>query len=180
MWGRLIGAAFVIPAVLFWRKGFFNSGMKKRVLIFGSLIGFQGLLGWYMVKSGLEDRFHGESDVPRVSQYRLAAHLGSALVLYSLFFWSSLHNLLPAQPIQTASKALIKFKRLVHMSKATVFITALSGAFVAGLDAGLVYNSYPLMAGRMVPEDWLAFKPVLRNFTENPSTVQFDHRTLVF
>lgn len=55
----------------------------------------------------------------------------------------------------------------------------LTGAFVAGLDAGLVYNSYPLMAGRIVPEDWLAFSPTLRNFTENPSTVQFDHRTLV-
>lgn len=86
----------------------------------------QGLLGWYMVKSGLEDRFHGESDVPRVSQYRLAAHLGSALVLYSLFFWSSLHHLLPAQTMQK-TLALAKFKHMVNMSKAAVFITALSG-----------------------------------------------------
>nr|CAG4636114.1 EOG090X04TT [Eubosmina coregoni]SVE69750.1 EOG090X04TT [Eubosmina coregoni] len=177
MWGRLIGAFFVIPAAIFWRKGFFNSGMKKKVLIFGSLIGCQGLLGWYMVKSGLEDRFHGESDIPRVSQYRLASHLGSALILYSLFFWNSLHHLLPASSM-VVSKAAIKFKRLVHLSKATVFITALSGAFVAGLDAGLVYNSYPLMGNRVVPEDLLAFKPVIRNFTENPTTVQFDHRTL--
>nr|CAG4637738.1 EOG090X04TT [Chydorus sphaericus] len=177
MWGRLIGAVFVIPAAIFWRKGFFNSAMKKRVLIFGSLIGFQGLLGWYMVKSGLEDRFHGESDVPRVSQYRLAAHLGSALILYSLFLWTSLHHLVPAQSMQ-ATLATMKFKRFVHLSKAAVFLTALSGAFVAGLDAGLVYNSYPLMGDKIVPDDWLAFKPVLRNFTENPTTVQFDHRTL--
>nr|CAG4638396.1 EOG090X04TT [Cyclestheria hislopi] len=177
MWGRVIGAVFFIPAMIFWKKGFFNSGMKKRVLLYGSLLGFQGLLGWYMVKSGLEDRFHGESDVPRVSQYRLAAHLGSALVLYSLFFWSALDHLLPAKQLQVPS-TVKKFKGMVHGSKALVFITALSGAFVAGLDAGLVYNSYPLMAGRFIPEDALALSPAIRNVTENPSLVQFNHRTL--
>nr|SVE77553.1 EOG090X04TT [Daphnia lumholtzi]SVE78181.1 EOG090X04TT [Daphnia lumholtzi]SVE78811.1 EOG090X04TT [Daphnia lumholtzi] len=177
MWGRLIGAMFVIPAAVFWKKGYFNSALKKRVLIYGTLIGCQGLLGWYMVKSGLEDRFHGEADVPRVSQYRLASHLGSAFVLYSLFLWTSLHHLIPAKAMEV-SKAAIKFKRLVHFSKGIVFLTAISGAFVAGLDAGLVYNSYPLMAGRLLPEDWLALSPAIRNFTENPSTVQFDHRTL--
>nr|SVE76956.1 EOG090X04TT [Daphnia lumholtzi] len=177
MWGRLIGAMFVIPAAVFWKKGYFNSALKKRVLIYGTLIGCQGLLGWYMVKSGLEDRFHGEADVPRVSQYRLASHLGSAFVLYSLFLWTSLHHLIPAKAMEV-SKAAIKFKRLVHFSKGIVFLTAISGAFVAGLDAGLVYNSYPLMAGRLLPEDCLALSPAIRNFTENPSTVQFDHRTL--
>ncbi len=79
-----------------------------------------------MVKSGLEDRFHEPSDVPRVSQYRLAAHLGSAFVLYSLFFWSSLHHLVPAKAIE-ATKGAMKFKRLVHFSKAFIFLTALSG-----------------------------------------------------
>lgn len=79
-----------------------------------------------MVKSGLEDRFHGESDVPRVSQYRLASHLGSAFILYSLFLWSSLHHLMPAKAVE-ASKAAMKFKRLVHFSKAFIFLTALSG-----------------------------------------------------
>nr|SVE70373.1 EOG090X04TT [Daphnia similis]SVE70997.1 EOG090X04TT [Daphnia similis]SVE71628.1 EOG090X04TT [Daphnia similis]SVE72260.1 EOG090X04TT [Daphnia similis] len=177
MWGRLIGAMFVIPAAIFWKKGYFNSALKKRILIYGTLIGCQGLLGWYMVKSGLEDRFHGEADIPRVSQYRLASHLGSAFVLYSLFLWTSLHHLIPANMMEV-SKAAIKFKRLVHFSKGIVFLTAISGAFVAGLDAGLVYNSYPLMAGRLIPEDWLALSPAIRNFTENPSTVQFDHRTL--
>jgi len=177
MWGRLIGTVYIIPAVIFWRKGLFNSAMKKRVLLFGSLIGCQGLLGWYMVKSGLEDRFQEPSDIPRVSQYRLASHLGSALVLYSLFFWNSLKYLLPSEPMQVSLSAM-KFRRLVHFSKAAVFITALSGAFVAGLDAGLVYNSYPMMGERWIPEDLLAFSPTLRNFTENPTTVQFDHRTL--
>lgn len=177
MWGRLIGAAFIVPAAIFWRKGFFNSAMKKRVLFFGTLLGCQGLLGWYMVKSGLEDRFHGESDVPRVSQYRLAAHLGSAFVLYSLFFWTSLNFLHPAQAMNV-TKAAMKFKRLAHATKGLIFLTAMSGAFVAGLDAGLVYNSYPLMAGRLIPEDLLALSPKLRNFTENPTTVQWDHRNM--
>ena len=84
------------------------------------------MLGWYMVKSGLEDRFHGESDIPRVSQYRLASHLGSALVLYSLFFWSSLQYLIPAKPMNVTAAAM-KFRRLVHVSKLAVFLTAVSG-----------------------------------------------------
>lgn len=79
-----------------------------------------------MVKSGLEDRFHGEADIPRVSQYRLASHLGSAFVLYSLFLWTSLHHLIPAK-VMEVSKAAIKFKRLVHFSKGIVFLTAISG-----------------------------------------------------
>ena len=86
----------------------------------------KGMLGWYMVKSGLEDRFHGESDIPRVSQYRLASHLGSALVLYSLFFWSSLQYLIPAKPMNVTAAAM-KFRRLVHVSKLAVFLTAVSG-----------------------------------------------------
>lgn len=79
-----------------------------------------------MVKSGLESRFHGESDVPRVSQYRLAAHLGSAFVLYSYLLWCSLDYLLPVQQLQR-SKELLRFKRLAHMCKGLVFITAISG-----------------------------------------------------
>ena len=131
-----------------------------------------------MVKSGLEDRFHTESDIPRVSQYRLASHLGSAFILYSLFLWSALHHALPAESM-LVPRAVAKLKRLVHTSKAAVFLTALSGAFVAGLDAGLVYNSYPLMGDRFIPSDIAAMTPTIRNITENPTTVQFNHRTLV-
>nr|CAG4640801.1 EOG090X04TT [Eulimnadia texana] len=177
MWGRLIGAAFFIPAAIFWKKGFFNPAMKKRVVLFGSLLGFQGLLGWYMVRSGLEDRFHGESDVPRVSQYRLAAHLGSAFLLYSVFLWSALDKLLPVQQVKVTLEAA-KLRRWIHASKGLVFLTAITGAFVAGLDAGLLYNSYPKMADRWVPEDILALSPAVRNVTENPTTVQFNHRNL--
>lgn len=180
MWGRAIGAFFAIPAAYFWSKGLLSKGMKKRVLIFGTLIGLQGLMGWYMVKSGLEDRFHGQSDVPRVSQYRLASHLSLAFILYTLFMWSALDHLLPAQKFTQSSitKSALLFKRLVHTSKLMVFSTAISGAFVAGLDAGLVYNSFPKMADKWIPDDVLALQPKLVNFTENPATVQLDHRIL--
>lgn len=178
-WGRAIGGFYALPAIYFWTRGHFSKAMKVRVLAFGALIGIQGLMGWYMVKSGLEDRFHGESDVPRVSQYRLATHLSFAFILYTLFLWSALDHLVPAQKLAGAvTQGAIKFRRLAHITKGMVFLTALSGAFVAGLDAGLVYNSFPKMADRWIPSDILAFSPTLRNFTENPTTVQFDHRIL--
>ncbi|XP_046385485.1 cytochrome c oxidase assembly protein COX15 homolog [Ischnura elegans] len=176
-WGRTIGAAFYIPAAIFWAKGWLNKGMKIRVAVFGTLLACQGLMGWYMVKSGLEDRFHKESDVPRVSQYRLAAHLSLAFVLYTLFLWSALDHLLPAKAV-AATVSNRRFRMFAHACKGMVFLTAISGAFVAGLDAGLVYNSFPKMADRWIPEDILAYTPALSNFTENPTTVQFDHRVL--
>ncbi|XP_017782208.1 PREDICTED: cytochrome c oxidase assembly protein COX15 homolog [Nicrophorus vespilloides] len=182
MWGRAIGAAFLVPAAYFWMRGRLRPGMKPRIVAFGSLIAAQGLMGWYMVKSGLEDRFHGESDVPRVSQYRLAAHLSLAFVLYTLFVWSGLDHLVPAGTIPTTSQSVVKaarkFRMLAHSCKGLVFLTAVSGAFVAGLDAGLVYNSFPKMADKWVPDDVMALQPKISNFTENPTTVQFDHRIL--
>ncbi|GAB0094925.1 COX15 [Sergentomyia squamirostris] len=178
-WGRAIGAFYALPAVYFWTRGHFSKTMKPRVLAFGALIAVQGLMGWYMVKSGLEDRFQGENDVPRVSQYRLATHLSFAFILYTLFLWSALDHLVPAQKLAgTVTQAAIKFRRLAHVTKGMVFLTALSGAFVAGLDAGLVYNSFPKMADRWIPSDIFAFTPIMKNFTENPTTVQFDHRIL--
>lgn len=179
MWGRAIGAFFALPAIYFWSRGYLNRSLKIRTVVFGTLIGLQGLMGWYMVKSGLEDRFHGENDVPRVSQYRLASHLTFAFVLYTLFLWSALDILLPAQKLAgPVTKASRRFRMLAHSTKGMIFLTALSGAFVAGLDAGLVYNSFPKMADRWIPEDILEFSPTIRNFTENPTTVQFDHRIL--
>lgn len=181
MWGRSIGAFFYIPAGIMWARGMFSPALKKRVVGMGLLLAFQGLLGWYMVKSGLDHKnFEGPSDVPRVSQYRLAAHLSSAVVLYSLLFWNAKEILRPALPAVAGavSPALAQFRRLTMHCKALAFITMVSGAFVAGLDAGLVYNSFPKFADRWIPEDLLAFSPLLRNFTENPTTVQFDHRVL--
>ncbi|XP_054739161.1 cytochrome c oxidase assembly protein COX15 homolog [Anastrepha obliqua] len=178
MWGRAIGAAFLFPAIYFWRRNYFTNTTKKYVLVLGAFIGLQGLMGWYMVKSGLEDKFQDINDVPRVSQYRLASHLGVAFILYSLFLSSGLKKLLPPTKILSSSKSIVHLKKLAHLSKGFVFLTAISGAFVAGLDAGLVYNSFPKMADKWIPDDILAFEPIQRNFTENPTTVQFNHRVL--
>lgn len=188
MWGRLIGAVFIAPATYFWAKGMLKSGMKTRVAILGSLIGLQGLMGWYMVKSGLEDRFIEPSDVPRVSQYRLAAHLGLALVIYTGFLYNALDHIIPAHKLNLSNtnvnvsdlkSKLKRFRMLVHSTKGLVFFTALSGAFVAGMDAGLIYNTFPKMANRWIPDDVFVVSPAWKNFTENPTTVQFDHRILV-
>jgi len=179
MWGRSIGAFFYLPAIAFWARGMLTPAMKKRVLVAGGLLAFQGLLGWYMVKSGLDHKnFLGPCDVPRVSQYRLAAHLSSAVVLYSLLFWSAKSVLRPSITWNQVTPAMASFRKLVISSKALAFITLVSGAFVAGLDAGLVYNSFPKFADRWIPEEILSFSPMLRNITENPVTVQFNHRVL--
>lgn len=179
MWGRLIGGFFALPAAYFWYKGYFQKGMKIRVGIFGTLIGLQGLMGWYMVKSGLEGKFDGPNDVPRVSQYRLASHLSLAFILYTLFIASAFDYLLPLQrQIGEVTAKALKLRKFAHATKAMVFLTAVSGAFVAGLDAGLVYNSFPKFADKWIPDDLFAFSPTIKNFTENPTTVQFDHRIL--
>lgn len=154
--------------------------MKVRSLIFGGILGFQGFLGWYMVKSGLEEKAVYTHE-PRVSQYRLAAHLGTAMVFYSLLFWNALTHLLPNPPASTLpaiTSGLLKFKRLTMTSKLLVFTTAISGAFVAGMDAGLTYNTWPKMADTWIPSDLMRLEPKWRNFTENATTVQFDHRHL--
>lgn len=135
-WGRLIGACFALPAAYFWIRGYLTPALKKQVLVYGTLIGIQGLMGWYMVKSGLEDRFHNPDDVPRVSQYRLATHLSLAFFLYACFLWSALHHLLPAQTLPShgefraiASKGALRFRRMAHASKGLIFLTAISGKF---------------------------------------------------
>lgn len=130
-----------------------------------------------MVKSGLEEKKTYEH-VPRVSQYRLASHLGVAMAFYSLVFWNALTHLNP-QPQQTAITAsLRRFKSLTGFAKLFVFTTALSGALVAGLDAGLTYNTWPKMADRWVPSDLLRKVPTWKNFFENDTMVQFQHRHL--
>ncbi|KAM4852771.1 heme A synthase COX15 isoform 1-T1 [Thomomys bottae] len=176
MWGRVVGLAYILPAAYFWRKGWLSHSMKGRVLALCSLVCFQGLLGWYMVKSGLEEK-PDSSDIPRVSQYRLAAHLGSALVLYGASLWTSLSLLLPRHKLPE-TRQLLWLRRFASGTAGLVFLTALSGAFVAGLDAGLVYNSFPKMGESWIPEDLFTFSPILRNIFENPTMVQFDHRVL--
>lgn len=190
MWGRLIGITFALPATFFWAKGMLTPAVKPRILVLGSLIGLQGLMGWYMVKSGLEDRFDAPSDVPRVSQYRLASHLGLALLLYTGLLYNAFDHLFPAEKFNVDLfgtrklplnfyHGILKFKRIVFTTKGLVFATAISGAFVAGLDAGMIYNTFPKMADRWIPQDLLVLTPAIKNITENPTTVQFNHRILV-
>ncbi|XP_075921030.1 heme A synthase COX15-like [Petromyzon marinus] len=183
MWGRGVGLCYLLPAAAFWARGWLSGPMKRRVVGMGALVCCQGLLGWYMVKSGLHE-VEGASHVPRVSQYRLAAHLGTALILYSASLWNGLSLLLPPAAERAASvsmvtvRSLSRFRLCALGTTGLVFLTALSGAFVAGLDAGLVYNSYPKMADRWVPSDLLDLDPWWRNPFENPTTAQFNHRLL--
>ncbi|XP_013409546.1 cytochrome c oxidase assembly protein COX15 homolog [Lingula anatina] len=177
MWGRTIGVVFLLPAIFFWSKGWITKPMKPRIGIYGGLLLFQGLLGWYMVKSGLKEK-KDPNWIPRVSQYRLASHLGSAFILYSLFLWGSLSHLLTPQMVSGAIPGLRKLQGLAHANLALIFLTAMSGAFVAGLDAGLVYNSWPKMADKWIPDDILAQSPKWKNIFENATTVQFNHRHL--
>jgi cytochrome c oxidase assembly protein subunit 15 len=130
--------------------------------------GLQGLLGWYMVKSGLVDD-------PHVSQYRLTAHLGLAVLIYAWMLHIALTLWYGSRNIPQVSAGL---KRAVIAIMALVFVTILSGGFVAGLKAGHAYNTFPLMDGHWIPEVMFMLDPWWLNFFENIATVQFDHRLL--
>jgi len=132
--------------------------------------GLQGLMGWYMVKSGL---VHD----PHVSQYRLTAHLGLAFVIYAYLFWVALDLLVPVSR-SSPGDAARGFRRLAWTVSGLVLFTVLSGGFVAGLKAGLAYNTFPLMGGRLIPDGLFTLEPAWRNFFDNVTTVQFDHRLL--
>jgi cytochrome c oxidase assembly protein subunit 15 len=164
--GRLIGLTFAVPFLYFSLRGYIaRSDWPKYVAMF-VLGGLQGVLGWYMVKSGLVDD-------PRVSQYRLTAHLASAFAIYAFMFWVALSLLYP----RTDSGRHPWFARSVWLT-ALICLTIVSGGFVAGLDAGMLYNTFPKMLGAWIPPGLLEQSPWWRNFFENRLTVQFDHRVL--
>uniref|UniRef100_A0A914ZNJ8 Cytochrome c oxidase assembly protein COX15 n=1 Tax=Parascaris univalens TaxID=6257 RepID=A0A914ZNJ8_PARUN len=179
MWGRAVGVVFLLPCIYFWAKGRFNSPMKKRMLIAGSLLIGQGLIGWWMVKSGLDPTNNSNAEIPRVSQYRLATHLTMAFVLYTIFLWTGLtHFFVPND--HTHLPKIGRLRALTHCSKTLIVTTAVMGAFVAGLDAGWVYNSWPKFADRWIPEDLMTRTPKWKNCFENPTTAQFLHRNLAY
>lgn len=170
MTGRLIGIVFLVPFLYFLIMGW----VKRPLTIHFSLIfilgGLQGLLGWYMVKSGLDKD-------PIVSPYRLAAHLLGAIAIYAYALWLAL-GLLKPKPDAAVGGAMARVRRLNWWVVAMVMLTVASGAFVAGLDAGLTYNTFPLMDGQLIPDGMFIFEPFGVNFFENVTTVQFDHRWL--
>jgi len=171
MLGRLIGIVFFFPFIIFLlQKRIKKPEIPKYMLMF-ILGGFQGLLGWYMVKSGLVND-------PHVSQYRLTAHLLSAIVIYVFILWTilSLKNTYPFVP-----RAYSKFKNIrtwSYILSGLILITASSGGFVAGLKAGLIFNTFPKMGEFWIPPDIMSLNPFYMNFFENLVTVQFDHRLL--
>ncbi|KAH6678825.1 cytochrome c oxidase assembly protein COX15 [Plectosphaerella plurivora] len=200
LWGRAVGMTFVLPAIYFVARRRVSRPMAWNLLGISTLIGFQGFIGWWMVKSGLKDDLFAPGSHPRVSQYRLTAHLGTAFVCYSWMLMTAITILRtrkmyadPAAALKTitalANPTITPLRRAVFGLAGLVFVTAMSGALVAGLDAGLIYNEFPKMGLGLTPpssELWDKFYSRKedgsdlwwRNMLENPSTVQMDHRIL--
>jgi cytochrome c oxidase assembly protein subunit 15 len=168
MLGRGIGVVFVLPFLyLYFRRRIENQAVPQYILMF-VLGGLQGLLGWYMVQSGLVD-------LPHVSQYRLAAHLAAAVVIYSYVLWVAF-PLVSRKKNDRSGPSAVRGTAIAAML--LIFLTLLSGAFVAGLKAGLAFNTFPLMAGQFVPPEYFALDPLWRNFFDNIPAVQFNHRLI--
>lgn len=181
MWGRLIGVGFAVPALYLGLRGRIPARLAPRLAAMFALGGAQGLIGWWMVKSGLEEPSKDSAE-PRVSPYRLATHLGMAFSVYSLLLWTGMDIL--ARPVKSlspvATKAVLNLRTPAAVACGVIALTAASGAFVAGNDAGRAYNDWPFYAGRFVPEEiWDSDLGAL-NIFENTATVQFDHRNLAY
>jgi cytochrome c oxidase assembly protein subunit 15 len=166
--GRLTGAVFLLPLLWFAVRGRIGRPLAGKLAAILALGGLQGAMGWYMVQSGLVDD-------PRVSQYRLAAHLGLALLIYAATLWLALGLLFPRGG-DPASRP----RRFAFILVALVFAMAISGSFVAGIRAGLAYNSFPLMDGYLAPPGMLMLEPWYLNLFSNIATVQFDHRLIAW
>ena len=164
--GRVIGVVFFVPFVVFLWRGYIQRSEWAKYAAMFALGGFQGVLGWYMVKSGLVDN-------PAVSQYRLTAHLMSAFLIYGFMLWVALSLINP--PDRRARHPW--FVGTIALSSLVV-VTIVSGGFVAGLKAGKIYNTFPKMGEYWIPPDALALNPWWRNLFDNMGMVQFNHRLL--
>ncbi len=192
MMGRSLGFAFAGPLVYFGARGMIPRHMYGRMALLFSLGGAQGLIGWWMVKSGLgKDVLESNKEI-RVSPYRLATHLSMAFTTYGLLLWTGLEVLRPTSATVEAvvmkngatslTPDLLKHTRKLRgmsaVNLALVATTVLSGAYVAGNDAGRAYNTFPKMGDEWVPGGMWTLEPKWRNIVENTATVQFDHRIL--
>ena len=166
--GRFIGVAFFVPFLIFWLRGAIPKGLMPKLAAIFVLGGAQGALGWYMVKSGLAERTD-------VSQYRLAAHLGLAVLIYGATLWVAFGLGRGALAGGRASGGL---KALAGTFAGLVFLQIILGGFVAGTDAGLSHNTWPLMDGAIIPDGLGAMQPWYLNLFENVLTIQFNHRML--
>lgn len=168
--GRFIGIVFMIPFAYFLIRKQLTKSTIKKCLVLMLLGSFQGFLGWFMVKSGLVDR-------PDVSHYRLAMHLTSAFITFAYTLWVALDLIYPEK-----KKIDIKFRNLIRFTLAILLLQIIYGAFVAGLDAGLLHNHWPLMNdGALIHESvYIEQSPIINNFIEGKSGVQFVHRYLAY
>lgn len=166
--GRLLGVVYGIPLLVFWWRGRLDGLLTFKLLLGLVLGGAQGFMGWYMVKSGLAEN-------PYVSHYRLAAHLGLAFILlaYLVQVYMSIKPWrrpeLPAPPKARTWGVVLGGLLVAQIAW---------GAFVAGLNAGFIYNTWPLMQGQVIAPAWNAMHPLWVNVMDNPVTVQFVHRWL--
>ena len=166
--GRFIGLLFFLPFLFFLVRGYLKGAWKGKLFGLFLLGGLQAIVGWYMVKSGLVDN-------PHVSQYRLAAHFGIALMIYAVMIWFMLDFLRGEQKrepiaLQKGAMAVVQL----------IFFMMITGAFVAGLKAGHIYNTFPKMGDNYIPHELFAMQSVWRNFFENPVTIQFIHRCIAY
>ena len=167
--GRLIGLVFIIPFIYFLATKQLTKATIKKCMVLLILGGFQGFLGWYMVKSGLVDN-------PDVSHFRLAAHLTTAFLTFAATLWVALDIIFPDKKI--VSK---KFRNLIIVGYLVLILQIIYGAFVAGLKAGLLHNHWPFMnEGKFMHETVYIFEPFYKNLIENPSGIQFIHRTFAY
>ena len=166
--GRLIGVAFLVPFLWFLVRRRIPRGYGWPLAGVFVLGGLQGALGWYMVKSGLVND-------PRVSQFRLTAHLSLAFAIFGAMLWLAL-SLLRRTRAQLVSPAQRSARRWAFGILLLVFAMIVTGGFVAGIRAGFAYNTFPLMNGALVPPEILMLEPAWKNFFWNMATVQFDHR----
>ncbi|WP_448206402.1 COX15/CtaA family protein [Azospirillum sp. sgz302134] len=170
LWGQLIGFVFLIPFLRFWAQGRIPKDLWPKLAGLFLLGGLQGVIGWYMVRSGLVDS-------PEVSHYRLALHLGTAIVIYGLLLRTALGILdpLPLAGWATEARRLRKHARWALGLAGAAIVW---GAFVAGTDAGLAYNTFPLMNGHWIPTEVGNLSPWWINPLENTAAIQLTHRTL--
>ena len=170
---RLIGIVFIFPFFYFYFKRYLNSFFYKRFAIIFGLGLVQATVGWWMVKSGLQND-------PYVSPYRLTFHLSNAIIIYALLLWTSIEYF----HLKSINFINIKSKKfLILTSIILVFITILSGGFMAGSHAGQSFNTYPLMNGKIIPDDIYLAEMGILNLFENTVTINFNHRwiaTLTF
>ena len=172
LWGRLLGIFFIVPLLYFAYRRKLPQGFALYACLLFILGALQGVIGWWMVKSGLINR-------PDVSHFRLALHLGLAILLYGAFIWLFLHYYFALPKGQGSKFSYLNMVAIILC--VLVFITIIAGAFVAGLKAGLIYNEWPLMGEKLIPPDYLASAGGFwYSFFNNPTALQFNHRILAY